>query len=181
VRTRATSTSSTFLPEDEPVPTEATASAWDRLRSVLRGTLVVPTDDTYSTARRVWNGRIDRRPAAVARRADAADVRACVRFARERDLRLAVRGGGHAVAGLAVCDGGLVVDLSRMKGVRVDPRARVATVEPGATLGDLDHATQVFGLATPTRRTSAAAITTSRRRRRARSDPHPRRGGRRRR
>jgi len=131
------------------MPIPLTASATDRLRGGLRGTLVLSSDAAYSTARRVWNGRIDRRPAAIARCADAADVVACVRFARAHDLPLAVRGGGHAVAGLAVCDGGLVVDLSGLKSVRVDAHARVARAEPGATLADLDRATQAFGLATP--------------------------------
>ena len=93
---------------------------------------------------------IDRRPALIARCAGAADVVAGVRFAREHDLLLSVRGGGHSVAGSAVCEGGLMLDLSGMKGVRIDPARRIAQAQPGLTLGEFDHETQAFGLATTT-------------------------------
>ena len=92
----------------------------------FRGVLVRPGDAAYDVQRRIWNGAIDRRPVLIARCTGAADVRAAVRFARERELVVAVRGGGHNVAGTAVCDGGIVIDLSPMKGMWVDPRARVA-------------------------------------------------------
>lgn len=125
------------------------AAAIDELASALSGDVIRPGDDAYDEARRVWNGMIDRRPAAVARCRGVADVIACVRFAAERDLLLAVRGGGHNVAGFGTCDGGLVIDLSAMRSVRVDPARRVARAEGGATWGEVDRETQVFGLATP--------------------------------
>lgn len=121
----------------------------DALRSRLRGVVIVPGDDAYDQARTIWNVMIDRRPAAIARCAGSADVVQAVRFAREHKLPLAIRGGGHNIAGNALCDAGLVIDLSSMKAVRVDPQSRRATVGPGATLGDLDHETLSFGLATP--------------------------------
>lgn len=124
-------------------------AAVERFGSGLRGELLRPGDSAYEGARRIWNGMIDKRPALIVRCAGVADVIDSVNFARENELLLAVRGGGHNVAGNAVCDGGLVIDLSQMKGVRVDPRRRTARAEGGATLGDLDHETQVFGLATP--------------------------------
>jgi FAD/FMN-containing dehydrogenase len=110
--------------------------------------LLHPTDPGYEEARRIWNGAIDRRPACIARCTGAADVIAAVRLARERDLEVAVRSGGHGVAGHAVCDGGLVIDLSPMKGIRVDPAARTARAEAGVLWGELDRETQLFGLAT---------------------------------
>jgi FAD/FMN-containing dehydrogenase len=115
----------------------------------LRGELIRAGDEGYEEARRVWNGMIDRRPALIARAASVADVINSVNFARENDLLLAVRGGGHNVAGTGTVDGGLLVDLSRMKGVKVDPERRTAHVEPGVTIGELDRKTQAFGLATP--------------------------------
>ncbi len=118
-------------------------------RSSLRGPLLQPGDADYDEARRVWNGMIDRRPALVARCRGVADIIACVRFAADHNVVLAVRGGGHNVAGFGTCDGGLVIDLSPMRGVRVDPGARTARVEGGATWADLDRETQVFGLAAP--------------------------------
>jgi FAD/FMN-containing dehydrogenase len=118
------------------------------LRARFRGALLRPGEEGYDEARRVWNGAIDRRPALIARCAGADDVVAAVRFARERDLLVAVRGGGHAVAGHAVCDGGLMIDLSLMKAVRVDPAARTARAAGGVLWGELDRATQQFGLAT---------------------------------
>jgi FAD/FMN-containing dehydrogenase len=121
----------------------------DRLESGFRGALIQPGDPDYDAARAVYNGMIDRRPSIIARCADAGDVIAAVNVARAERLPLAVRGGGHHGAGFSVCDDGLVVDLSSMKGVRVDPAARTALVLGGSTLGDVDHATHAFGLATP--------------------------------
>ena len=115
----------------------------------FRGALIRPGDAPYDAQRRIWNGAIDRRPALIARCTGAADVRAAVGFARERELVVAVRGGGHNVAGTAVCDGGILIDLSPMKGMWVDPRARVARAQPGLLWGEFDHETQPFGLATP--------------------------------
>jgi FAD/FMN-containing dehydrogenase len=115
----------------------------------LRGELLRPGDERYEVARRVWNGMIDRRPALIARASSVADVINAVNFARENDLLVAVRGGGHNVAGTGTVDGGLLIDLSRMKGIKVDPERRTAHVEPGVTIGELDRKTQAFGLATP--------------------------------
>ena len=111
------------------------------------GELIRPGDPQYDGARAIWNGAIDRHPGLIARCTGAADVRAAVRFARERDLLVAVRGGGHNVAGTAVCDGGLVIDLSPMKGVWVDPAARTARAQAGLLWGEFDRETQAFGLA----------------------------------
>ena len=122
----------------------------ESLRGALRGTLLQPGDPAYDESRTIWNAMIDRHPALIARCTGAADVMRAVDFARENSLLLAVRGGGHNIAGNAVCDGGMMIDLSRMKHVRVDPETRTAHVGAGATLGDLDHETQAFGLATPT-------------------------------
>jgi FAD/FMN-containing dehydrogenase len=121
----------------------------EQFASGLRGELLRPDGTAYDEARKVWNGLIDKRPALIARCAGVGDVVDSVNFARENDLLVAVRGGGHNVAGNAVCDGGLVIDLSPMKGVRVDPQRCTVRAESGATLGDLDRETQVFGLATP--------------------------------
>lgn len=121
----------------------------DALRQRLRGEVLVPGDEAYELSRAVWNARFDRRPALVARCAQAGDVAACVAFAREHGLALAVKAGGHDFAGNSTCDGGLLVDLSAMDEVRVDPDARVARVGSGARWADVDRATQAFGLATP--------------------------------
>jgi FAD/FMN-containing dehydrogenase len=121
----------------------------ERFGSGLRGGLLRPGDSAYEEARKIWNGLIDKRPALIARCAGVGDVIDSVNFARENDLLVAVRGGGHNVAGNAVCDGGLVIDLSPMRGIRVDPERRTVRAEGGVTLGDLDRETQVFGLATP--------------------------------
>src|SRR5919205_1214399 len=115
----------------------------------LRGGLLRPGDAGYDDGRLLWNGMIDKRPALIARCSGAADVVTAVTFAREHDLLLAVRGGGHGVAGRAACDDGLMLDLSLMRGVRVDPKAQTARVQGGATLGDMDRETQVFNLAVP--------------------------------
>ncbi|WP_226041878.1 FAD-binding oxidoreductase [Natrinema sp. DC36] len=123
----------------------------DAVRSLVtrfHGDVLRPSDEGYEDARAVWNGMIDRYPALVARCAGVADVVAAVNFARDHDLPLAVRGGGHNVAGTAVCDGGVVVDLAEMNGVRVDREEGTVRAEGGATLGDVDRETQRFGLAT---------------------------------
>jgi FAD/FMN-containing dehydrogenase len=114
----------------------------------FRGRLISAGDADYDGARAVWNGAIDRRPRLIARCIGAADAAAAVRFARDHDLEIAIRGGGHNVAGTAVCDGGIVVDLSAMRGVRVDPAGRRAWVQGGALWGDVDRETQAHGLAT---------------------------------
>jgi hypothetical protein len=118
------------------------------LRARFRGALLRPGEEGYDEARRVWNGAIDRRPALIARCAGADDVVEAVRFARERELPLSVRGGGHAVAGHAVSDGGVMIDLSLMKAITVDPDARTARAAGGLLWAELDRATQRFGLAT---------------------------------
>lgn len=120
----------------------------DGLRARFRGALLRPGEEGYDEARRVWNGAIDRRPALVARCAGADDVVEAVRFGREHDLLVAVKGGGHAVAGHAVCDDGLMIDLSLMKAVRVDPAAAAARAAAGLLWSDLDRATQPARLAT---------------------------------
>ena len=115
----------------------------------FRGALIRPGETQYDAARAIWNGAIDRRPRLIARCTGSADVRAAVRFAREHDLLVSVRGGGHNVAGTAVCDGGLVIDLSPMKGLWVDPTGRTARAQPGLLWGEFDRETQAFGLAAP--------------------------------
>jgi FAD/FMN-containing dehydrogenase len=115
----------------------------------LRGRVIRPGDDEYDHARRVWNGAIDKYPALIVRCAGVADVRTAVRFAREHDLPIAVRGGGHNVAGTGTCDGGIVIDLSPMKGVRLDPATRRVWAQPGLVWHELDVETQSFGLAVP--------------------------------
>ncbi|MBX0325597.1 FAD-binding oxidoreductase [Halomicroarcula sp. F13] len=117
-------------------------------RNTLLGTLLRPGDEGYDEGREVWNGMIDRRPRLISQCAGAADVASSVHFAREHDLEIAVRGGGHNVAGTAVCDDGFVVDLSEMRAVWIDPDARTARVQGGALWGDVDHETQAHGLAT---------------------------------
>ena len=124
-------------------------SALSRLRDSFRGDLVVERDPTYEEIRRIWNGAIDKRPALVARCRSVSDIASAVRFAREQGLEIAVRGGGHGVAGNALTDGGVVVDCSLMRAIELDPDARRVRVQPGVLLGDLSAATQVFGLAVP--------------------------------
>ncbi len=128
------------------------------LRECLRGTILRPGDADYEGARRIWNGMIDRRPAAIARCTGAADVMAAVRFARERGLPIAVRGGGHNVSGNSICDDGLVIDLASMRSVRVDPARSVVRVGGGALLGDIDHEVQAFGMAVPVGAVSETGI-----------------------
>lgn len=115
----------------------------------LRGPLLRPGDAGYAEACAIWNGMIEKKPELIARCTGSADVVTAVNFAREHNLLLAVRSGGHNIAGSALCDDGLVIDLSGLRGIHVDPRARIARVQPGVDWGDLDHETQLFGLATP--------------------------------
>jgi len=150
----------TFVVENRSVDSRATHAAveapaappddtaFGSLRESFRGELIRPGDTPYEEARRVWNGCVDRRPAVVARCSGTADVVAAVRFARRHALEIAVRGGGHAVAGHGTVDYGMVIDLAPMRGVRVDPDARRAWVQGGAVLGQLDHETALHGLAT---------------------------------
>lgn len=129
--------------------TSRAAAAIDDLAASCRGVLLRPEDPGYDDARTIWNGAIDRRPAVILRCAGAADVKEAVRAARSHDLPLAVRAGGHGVAGTALCEDGLVIDLSALKGIRVDPERRTARAEPGLLWGEFDQETQACGLATP--------------------------------
>lgn len=122
----------------------------EELKGGFKGELLLPSDGAYESARTIWNAMIDKRPAVIARCATTSDVVRGVNFARDNGLLLAVRGGGHNIAGHAMCDDGFVVDLSQMKAASVDPATRRVTIEGGATLADLDAATQAHGLATPT-------------------------------
>ena len=133
-------------------------SAMQKFRESLRGQSFCPGEQGYDAARTIPNAMIDRRPAIIARCAGAADVITCVRFAREHDIVVAVRGGGHSVAGKSVCDGGLMIDLSALKGIRVDPARRTVRAETGLTLGEFDRETQAFGLATTLGVVSATGI-----------------------
>lgn len=120
-----------------------------KFKSMLRGQLLTPADEGYEKARAVYNGMIDKRPALIAQCVDVADVIAAVNFGRDAGLPIAIRGGGHNGPGLGTVDNGLVIDLRRMKGIRVDPAARIAQIQGGCTWGDVDHATHPFGLAVP--------------------------------
>ncbi len=124
-------------------------SAYETLEDEIHGDVLSPHDEGYDEARTVWNAMIEKYPAVIVRCTGTADVIASVNFAREHDLPIGVKGNGHNVAGNAVCDDGLTIDLSGMTAVRVDPSSQTARVEPGATLADVDHETQAFGLATP--------------------------------
>jgi FAD/FMN-containing dehydrogenase len=125
------------------------AAALAGFQDRFKGRLIGPDDPEYDQARVVWNGMADRRPALVARCASVDDVVAAIRFARDQDLLVAVRGGGHSVAGFSTCDGGIVVDLSGLRGVTIDPELRVARVQGGAHLSQLDQQAQAFELACP--------------------------------
>jgi FAD/FMN-containing dehydrogenase len=125
------------------------ASDIQDLAAGIRGEVMTPHDGGYDAARRIWNGMVDRRPAVIARCVNAQDARHAVRFARAHRMLASVRGGGHHIAGNSIADGGLVIDLSAMRTVRVDPERRTARVAPGALLGDFDREAQAFGLATP--------------------------------
>ena len=120
----------------------------DNLRKQLRGTVLLPGSEEYESSRRIWNAMIDRRPRAIACCSGPADVQAAVRFAVEEDIFLAIRGGGHNAAGLAMIDDGLVIDVSRMKGIFVEPAAQTATAQAGLTWGEFDRETHAYGLAT---------------------------------
>ncbi|MGD2067131.1 MAG: FAD-binding oxidoreductase [Gemmatimonadota bacterium] len=130
-------------------PSSGTAPAWQELDSLLDGDVVLPGDDRYPSARKIWNARLDRRPAGIARCVNAGDVQAALDFARDAGLVVAVRGGGHDYSGHSTCEGGLVIDLAPLKEVSVDPEGRTVRVGPGATWADVDGATQEYGLATP--------------------------------
>ena len=130
---------------DNPVAEDTIAAFGE----ALRGDLIRPTDATYDEARKIWNAIIDKRPGAIAMCSGTADVVAAVNFARENDIVVAIRGGGHNVGGRALCDDGLVIDLSSMRGVHVDRAARTVRVQAGATLGDVDAETHLYGLAVP--------------------------------
>ncbi|WP_027997267.1 FAD-binding oxidoreductase [Sinorhizobium arboris] len=138
--------------------TMVSAGAIEAFAGRLRGRVLIATDAAYDEARTIWNGMIDRRPGLIVQCAGAADVVNAVRFAAENQLLVAVRGGGHNIAGNAVCDGGMVIDLTLMKSVRVDATTKTAWVEPGATLADLDMETQAFRLALPTGINSTTGI-----------------------
>ena len=120
------------------------------LKAQLHGELICPNDRGYDASRKVWNGMIDIYPALIVRCADVVDVVHAVQFAREHHLLAAVRGGGHSVSGSSVCNGGIVIDLSRMKGIWVDPEQMIAWAQAGLTLGEFVQATQAYGLATTT-------------------------------
>ncbi len=130
----------------------------EKLSTNLYGILIDKEHASYDEARKIWNAMIDRKPGLIVRCADAADAVAAVRFARDHGLLISIRGGGHNIAGSALCDGGLVIDFSQMKAVRVDEAAQTARVEPGATLADVDRETQAFGLAVPTGINSTTGI-----------------------
>src|SRR4051794_32471671 len=129
--------------------TAISADALTRLRETFKGEVVTPADADYDRARRVWNGMIDRRPTVVVRPTSVEDVKSAIRFGRDNDLVIAIRGGGHSLPGFSTCDGGLVLDLSRMRGVEVDAANRTARVNGGALLSELDVAAQEFGLVCP--------------------------------
>jgi FAD/FMN-containing dehydrogenase len=122
-------------------------TALQELRASLRGQMILPKDAEYDAARRIHNAMIDRRPALIVRCAGVADVVAAINFARRHEMVVAIRGAGHNVAGTSLCDGGIVIDLSRMKSVRVDHAGGTARVEAGATWAEFNHELQVFGLA----------------------------------
>src|SRR5262249_19580488 len=131
------------------VTTGTTTAPYEELSAALRGPLILPGEPGYAEARAVYNAMIDKRPAAIARCADTADVVTCVRFARAHNVDIAVRGGGHNAGGLAVADDALVIDLSGLRSTTVSPQDHTVRVDPGCTWGDVDHATVAFGMATP--------------------------------
>jgi FAD/FMN-containing dehydrogenase len=139
-------------------PSAPSAPDWRKFRSKIHGRMILPGDSSFDTARRVYNGAIDRRPAVIVRCAGVADVIASVAAARARDMPLAIRGGGHSLHGFGVCDGGLVVDLSDLRGIHVDTKRLIVTVQAGATCRDVDHETQAFGLATTSAHISSVGI-----------------------
>jgi FAD/FMN-containing dehydrogenase len=120
-----------------------------KLKNEVKGQVVLPDDSNYDEVRTIWNAMIDRRPAVIVQCAEAADSSRALQFARDNGLEIAIRGAGHNIAGNAVCEGGMLIDHSKLKNVRVDKDRKRAYVEPGATLGDFDAAVQAHGLATP--------------------------------
>ena len=146
------------LTQQDNEMTTATLTNLESLQQRLCGDVLVPGDMAYDEARAIWNGMIDRRPAMIVRCRTETDVTFAVNFAREKKLSVSIRGGGHNIAGLAVCEGGMMIDLSGMKEVRVDAIGHRAWVQPGATLADVDRATQAHGLATPTGINSTTGI-----------------------
>jgi hypothetical protein len=139
IKTTTISHEEVFLPED----------AIEKLKELIQGDVLLPSDADYDKARKIWNGMIDKCPAFIVRCTGPADVIDAVKFAREYNLLVSVRGGGHNVSGNALCDDGMVIDLSQMKGIRVDLKSRTARAQAGVTLGELDRETQVFGLSVP--------------------------------
>src|SRR6185503_8399713 len=135
--------------DKEKTMTQLESTKLNELKNSFKGEIVLPGDAAYESARQIWNATIDKHPGVIVRCSTTSDVVHAVNFARDNRLVLAVRGGGHNIAGSALCDDGLVIDLSQMKAARVDPGARLVTIEGGATLADLDSATQAHGLATP--------------------------------
>src|SRR4051812_7658704 len=135
-----------------------TDNTTERFRAEFYGEVIAPGDPAYEGARRVHNGLIDRSPALVARPRTSASVVDAVEYARSREWPIAVRGGGHSVAGHGTCDEGMLIDLSLMRGVRVDPEERRAWVQGGALLGDLDRESQLYGLATPSGQVAATGV-----------------------
>ena len=126
-----------------------TSEAIEQLKGNVTGTVVLPADKTYDTVREIWNAMIDKRPAVIVQCRGADDVVQALAFGRRYGMDISIRGAGHNIAGNALCDNGIMIDLSTMKNVRVDAEQRRAVVEPGATLGDFDAAVQAHGLATP--------------------------------
>lgn len=133
-------------------------SRFNTLKANLRGELIEPGNESYDAARKVYNGMIDKHPAAIARCTDVADVIVAVNFARENDLLVSIRSGGHNAGGLGVCDDGLVIDLSLLRYTHVEPKAGIVRVGAGCTWGDVDHATHAFGLAVPCGIISATGV-----------------------
>jgi FAD/FMN-containing dehydrogenase len=146
------------MQEQHGLPIDTGPGEVESLRNGLRGDLLRPGDPGYDDARKLYNGIIDKRPALIARCLSVDDIVHCVNFAREHDIELSVRGGGHGVAGKALCDNGLVIDLSRMRGVKIDPGSKRALVEPGARWKELDSEAQRYGLATTGGRVSSTGV-----------------------
>ncbi|HSQ86206.1 MAG TPA: FAD-dependent oxidoreductase, partial [Desulfobacterales bacterium] len=121
----------------------------ETLKSKVKGQIVLPDDPNYNEVREIWNAMIDRKPAVIVQCAEADDALHALSYARENGLEISIRGGGHNIAGSALCNNGVLIDFSHMKAIRVDAQKRRAYVEPGATLGDFDKAVQAHGLATP--------------------------------
>src|SRR5262249_27544195 len=137
-------------PEGPDMTTTAIGThAYEDLAAAVHGSLILPGDPEFDQARAVYNAMIDKHPAAIARCRDVADVMTCVRFAREHGVEVAVRGGGHSVAGLGVWDGALVIDLSLLRSTTVSPQNHTVRADAGCTLADVDHATAAFGMAVP--------------------------------